>query len=139
MGKRYETVDHTADVGFRAWGESESQLFENAAHAMTAMAIEAPNVRSIKEVPFETSGEDYEALLVDWLNEVLFLFDVGEITPAGFAIDELTNQKLRARIQGESRDSSRHSWKVIVKAVTFHNIEVKKHDDRWEARVFLDV
>lgn len=139
MSVQFETLDHTADTGFRAWAETEPRLFQTAAHALVEIAFDLPDVRPVKEVSFRTTGEDYEALLVDWLNEVLFLFDTGELAPASFEIDELTNERLRARIKGEPRNPSRHSWKVIVKAVTFYNIEVRRHDGRWEARVFLDI
>ncbi len=139
MRERYETLDHTADACFRTWGDSVAQLFENAAHALAELAFETTSVQPLKQVPFETWGDDYEALLVDWLSEMLYLFDAGELTPESFQIEELTETTLRGMIWGEPRDPSRHSWKVIVKAVTYHNIEVKNHDGRWEALVVLDI
>jgi SHS2 domain-containing protein len=85
------------------------------------------------------SGHDYESLLVNWLGEVLYLFDSAHFAAREFAVEEITPEMLRARLVGDPRDPARHPWKVIVKAITYHGIEVAERNGRWEARVFVDV
>lgn len=139
MPDSYEILEHTADIGFRAWGETPGELFENSAQAMMAIAAETDRVEASSERAVEVSGEDYESLLVNWLSEVLYFFDSGEFVAARYRVKEITPTKLRARLQGEPRQPARHPWKLIVKAVTYHEIEVAERKGRWECRVFLDI
>lgn len=131
----FELLAHTADVGFRVRGATLPDLFENAARALMSFTTgqPAPEVRRVVEV----SGEDYEALLVAWLNEVLYLFDSGALAPASFQVLSLEPDRLTAAVEGRPR--SAESWRLIVKAVTYHQIEVKEAAGGWEAAVYLDV
>lgn len=131
----FELLAHTADVGFRVRGATLPELFENAARALMSFTTgqSAPEVRRVAEV----TGEDYEALLVAWLNEVLYLFDSGELAPAEFQVLSLEPGRLTAAVTGRPRGAE--SWRLIVKAVTYHQIEVKEAVGGWEATVYLDV
>jgi SHS2 domain-containing protein len=59
--------------------------------------------------------------------------------PAHVAVDRLGPEKLDARLIGEPRDPARHPWRLIVKAVTYHGLEVTSYGGTWRARVFLDI
>jgi SHS2 domain-containing protein len=76
---------------------------------------------------------------VDWLNEVLYHFDAKGIVFAEFRIHELKPWSVRATATGEPRDPARHPPKVIVKAVTYHQLRVAREGDRWVAEVYLDI
>ena len=133
-----EILEHTADIGFHAWGATPGELFANAAQAMMAIATDAEPAPDA-EIDVEVSGPDYESLMVNWLSEILYLFDAGIFAPAVFRVLEISGQKLRARLSGERRDPPRHPWKLIVKAVTYHQLAVAERDGRWQATVFLDI
>lgn len=139
MSEPFRILEHTADIGFRAWGASPAELFENAARAMMSIAADVEAIEAAQETPVEIEGEDFESLMVNWLSEVLYLFDSNEFAPKRFQVDEIEPTKLRARLAGESREPRRHPWKLIVKAVTYHEIEVAEHNGRWETQVFLDI
>ena len=130
----FEILEHTADVGFRAWGATAAELFENAGVALMSFTDRGAAERVERVV--ELDAEDYESLMVAWLNEVLFLFDAGQLDPAAFYVDEIAPPRLRAHLRGEAR---RGQWKLMVKAVTYHQIEVAQRNERWEATVYLDV
>jgi SHS2 domain-containing protein len=87
----------------------------------------------------QVTGHDYESLMVNWLEEILYLFDSGQFSPCDFVIDEIGPESVRARLIGETRDPVRHPWKVIVKAITYHQIEVCERNGHWESTVFVDV
>jgi SHS2 domain-containing protein len=139
MSEPYEILDHTADIGFRAWGATVAELFENSARAMMSIAADPSAFALGRAESIELSGEDYESLLVDWLNEILFLFDSNTLAPKEFRVEEITPTTLRGHALGEKRDPQRHPWTLIIKAVTYYEIRVEQRDNRWEAQVFLDI
>ena len=139
MSDPFEILEHTADTGFRAWGSAPAELFENAALAMLSIAAETDRVDVREQITVETTGEDYESLLVNWLNEVVYLFDSDRFAPKEFHVEAIEPTRLRAKVGGEPRDPQRHPWKLIVKAVTYHKLEVAQRNGHWEAQVYLDI
>ena len=136
----FEVLEHTADIGFRCWGADPSELFVNAARALFDIAADTSQVKPGKHLIFGVKGEDYETLLVNWLNQLVYAFDADEFVPASYDVREITSTKLVCDCEGEKRNPARHPWKLIVKAVTYHDLEVAQLDDgRWSARVILDV
>ena len=136
----FEIIDHTADIGFRCWGADPAELFANAARAMFEIAADLSQAQPKNELIFEVSGEDYETLLVNWLNQLVYAFDADEFAPVSYEVRTITPTSIVCLCQGEKRDPSRHPWKLIIKAVTYHDLEVVQLDDgRWTARVILDV
>jgi SHS2 domain-containing protein len=139
MSEPFETLDHTADTGFRAWGATVAELFENSARAMLALSADISAVEEREERSIALEAEDYASLLVDWLNEILYLFDSDGFAPKRFCVDEITPQRLKARLIGEPRDPKRHPWTLIIKAVTYYELRVEQRNGRWESQVFLDI
>lgn len=139
MAAPFEILEHTADIGFQAWGADPGELFANAARAMMAIAAEDDPVSQAAERTVKIDGEDYPSLLVNWLSELLYLFDSDEFAAAKIDIASITPVRLKARLTGEPRDPARHRWKLIVKAVTYHGLEVRDLGAGWTARVFLDI
>lgn len=139
MAMNFEVLEHTADVGFRAWGAEPAELFVNAARAMMAIAAEDGPVSETDQRSIDIDGEDYPSLLVNWLSELLYLFDADEFVAGSIEVETIAPARIRAWLRGETRDPARHRWKLIVKAVTYHGLEVKNTGERWEARVFLDI
>ncbi len=135
----YEILEHTADIGFRAWGPSPSELFCNAARAMMAIATEPETLSGLEERELETRGGDYPDLMVNWLSEVLYLFDTNQFAARDFRVDDIAADRLRAMLIGEPREPERHPWELIIKAVTYHQLKVEQQNSRWQAEVFLDI
>lgn len=137
MGE-YRLIEHTADMGIEATGESRSDLFLQAARALREM-ISGAEAASREEKVVEVKGGDAAELMVRWLNEILFLFETQGFFPADFEIDEVGEEKLRGRILGEPFDHDRHPIEREVKSVTYHQLEVAKSDGVWKARIFVDL
>ncbi len=136
--KRYEEIPHTADWSFRAFGRDRRELFANAAFALFAMEgahmSEDKPVRGTRRV-VEVDGVDYESLLVNWLNELLYLQESNRETYHHFEIASLEPTHLTAQIVG----TPGIRIDKVVKAATFHNLELQQTRDRWEAVVVVDV
>ena len=135
----FEILEHPADIGFRAFGATPEELFENAAVALVSIAGEVEDVEPRQEYPLQASGSDTESLLVAWLSEVLYWFDGRRIAFRGFRVTEIRPQDVAGMGLGEPRDSRRHRAKLMVKAVTWHQLKVRQEHGRWIAEVYLDV
>ncbi len=135
----FELLEHTADIGFRARGGTLAELFANSALALESIAVEMDDVRETREYALAASGAEYESLLVNWLNEVLYHLDGERVVFGRFEFDELGPQRVTARGWGETRDPERHAPKLVVKGVTYHQLEVRRQAGGWFARVILDI
>jgi len=126
MGKDFEIVNHTADVGIIAYGADVSQAFANAARALFSLITELDGVEEILHRDIELTAPDEESLLVEWLNELICLFDTENIVFKRFDITKLNTTQLKARSYGEKVDNSKHRLKTGVKAATYHMLKVDK-------------
>jgi len=135
----YYQLVHTADAAWRIRGDSLPELFDNAAAALTATLTDRRYVRAreVREVVME--APDREALLVDWLNHLLYLFDTEGFLVRQVQIFALTDQVLQARVRGEIFDPDRHVQKTAVKAATYHHLEIIRKNGGWQATVILDL
>ena len=138
MKKDFEIVNHTADVGIIAYGADVNQAFANAAKALFSLITELDNVEEVLHRDIELTAPDQESLLVEWLNELIYLFDTENIIFNRFDITGLTKTRLKARSYGEKVDSSKHRLKTGVKAATYHMLKVDK-DGGYKVQVLFDI
>jgi SHS2 domain-containing protein len=138
MERDFEIINHTADVGIRAYGTNIGQAFANAAGALFSLIAELDNVGEVIYRDIELTAQDQESLLVEWLNELIYLFDVENIIFKRFDIIELNNTQLKARGYGEKVDNSKHKLKTGVKAATYHMLKVDKGEG-CQVQVLFDI
>ncbi len=138
MDKDFDIVDHTADVGIIAYGADISEAFVNAARALFSLITELDDVEEVLYRDMELTASDEESLLVEWLNELIYLFDAEGIIFKRFDITELDSTSLKARSYGEKADSSKHKLKTGVKAATYHMLKVDK-DNGCKVQVLFDI
>jgi SHS2 domain-containing protein len=136
---KYRQLSHTADLGWRIWGDSLPELFENAAAALVSTMTDRRSLRlkEAREIILESG--DREALLVDWLNHLLYLFDVEGFLGREFQVRSLTPHRLQAQVRGEQFDPNRHPEKTAVKAATYHQLEIRQENGTWQATVIFDL
>jgi SHS2 domain-containing protein len=136
---KYRQLSHTADLGLRIWGATREELFENAGAALSAVLTDRRRLRLQKIEKIMVEAPDLEALLVAWLNHLLYLYDVDAFLGREYQILELTPQRLKARARGETYDPERHVARTAVKAATYHHLEIVDRKGLWEATVILDL
>ena len=136
---KYWQLSHTADLAWRIRGESLTELFENAAAALVATMTDRRYLRRREKRQISIESSDREALLVDWLNHLLYLFDVEGFLGREFHVTSLTDRRLEAIAWGEGFDPERHPEKTAIKAATYHHLEIGPRDDGWQATVILDL
>src|SRR4030042_4279610 len=103
----YRQLPHTADLAWRLWGANLPELFENAGGALSATLTDRRYLRRRATRTVRLTAIDREALLVDWLNHLLYLFDVDGFLGRDFQVESLTPERLEARVTGESFDPAR--------------------------------
>ena len=124
--KRFELIEHTADMGIRAYGKDMAELFINAAYGMASSMtdLEKVNPKESKDISLE--AENREELLVSWLNEIIYLFASKNILFSKFEVSEINEKHLRAKIFGEKFDTTRHQIETEFKAATYHGLKISK-------------
>lgn len=137
--KRYDLLEHTADAGIMAYGADLREAFSNAAYGMFCLMADLEQVREKTSRHVEVEAGDREGLVVAWLNELLYLFDVERVIFRRFDILELTGTRLEADACGEEADASRHRLKSGVKAATYHMLQVSEGGVCCSIRVIFDV
>jgi protein archease len=152
-GGGFELLEHTADVGIRAWAGTLEEAFERATEGLAeVMGALAPpggsggppgwspgeSGGSGESVPVEVTASDPGGLLVDWLNEVLWLLEVSQAALAGVRVERVGDGTARGSVDvapgGPDPDGT------FVKAVTYHRLRVEPDPGGgWLAEVYLDV
>ncbi|MEM2321361.1 MAG: archease [Candidatus Bathyarchaeia archaeon] len=141
--KRFEFLEHTADVYIVAHGRSLKEAFENAALAMFETMTDTVGVKRKCEDTVEVEGEDLESLLYNWLESLLVKFEIENTLYSGFDILSIERNngklKLKAKIYGEPFDPEKHKQKVGIKAVTYHRMEIIEEPERVIVKFILDI
>jgi SHS2 domain-containing protein len=126
-------VEHVGEVEVELESETEAGVFAAATDAFAELvAAEGGGPSEQHEIALE--GGDRALLLVDWLNELVYLAEVDGFVPERLEAFELGGAGLRATVAGR-RDDPPH----LVKAVTLNNLEFAEKGGAWHGRVVLDV
>lgn len=135
----YEFFDHTADIGINARGATLAELFTHCAQGLTELIAEGSRLepRTVRDI--RLAAGNAEALLLAWLNELLFWFSSERFLPAQYDLDDVTETALSGRVRGEAFDPARHTSGTEVKGITRHQFFVKRAGSAWEAQVIFDV
>jgi len=133
--RRYEEVEHTADAAIRAYGRDLPELFANAAYGMFDLLADMQKLHPTIEREVSLEASDLEALLVDWLGELLYLREVHGEVYKEFEITTLSPTKLRAVAKGGKRFAPR----MNIKAVTYHGLKIEKTEEGYVTTIVFDV
>ena len=129
-------VDHTSEVGLEVRAGSFGELLAESARGLASLLLREVSAEASGGTrEFEVSSHDREALLVDWLNELLFEAEVRLWIPLEFEMLDVSDTRVRARARGIEVDLA----PSIVKAATFHGLQVRETADGFEAEVIFDV
>lgn len=133
--KPYTILKHTADLKIKIRGKTLAELFTNALSAMflsvgPEIKTERPTSRKIK-----INSPDKESLLVDFLNEALYLSDVHNEAYLKAIFHKFTKRELTGKIIGRAIAG----FDIEIKAVTHHGLKIKKVNNGWECTILFDI
>ncbi len=143
--KKYEFIEHTADIGIKVFGKDLDELFINAATAMFDIIVSAKRSEAspkgttspVKKFIIDKKADNLENLLVEWLGELLFLYSTKNIVFDKFDIKELDDNHINAVISGWPTQD--YKIKTEIKAVTYHMLKVWQEKNHWFAQLIFDV
>ena len=135
--KRFKLIEHTADMGLVAYGHDLAEAFANAAYGLFSIIADLGRVQERESCHVELKEEDAETLLFEWLNYLLYIFDVEMLLLKRFDIERFDGSVLTAICYGEKYDPSRHRLKIGVKSATYHMLKVDREKN--QVQVILDV
>ncbi len=135
----YKLINHTADLGIHVFGTDPVELFANAAFATFDMLTEIDSLKSLKTTNLKVTGDDWSDLMVNWLRELLYLWNGKELLVKKAQILALSENELSANVELDPFDPDRHEIKIEIKAVTYHQIQVSSSPQGWEAKIIFDV
>ena len=139
MGKDYENLDHTGDLGVKVWGDSREELLQNASKALVDTIVELGRVTPKREVEWAIEADSPEELLVQQLQEILFRMDAEGMVFSDFRISLRGLSSVKCLAYGERLDREKHEFKTEIKAVTYHQLKMGQEDDKWVAQIIFDV
>ncbi len=135
----FRVLEHTADIGFEAFGATREEVFENAARALMDIVVDLDSIALRQTVEVEVCGPDAPSLLVNWLSEILYWHDAEGWLFGKFEIHSLSDRSLAAQACGEKFDPARHQAKLLVKAITYHQLALEQTAEGWCAQVYVDI
>lgn len=137
--KPYEVFEHTADIGLHAFGRTLPELFIHAAQGMENLLVPTEEVCILTSRQITVEGHDTVSLLIEWLNELVFLFDTEYLLFRDFTIESINETQVIGQASGEPYDKQRHHLSSAIKAVTWHEAAVTRLDDGYQARIIFDL
>ena len=129
----------TADLGIHVWAPDCVELFRQAARGLWSVMFDPARVRKERSAVVTVSAADREALLVAWLNELVFVAETEHFAMADCTIAVFTETQLTANVWGETIAPDRHRLGSGVKAVTYNQLAISPTAGGWEARVVVDL
>jgi SHS2 domain-containing protein len=139
MKKTYRLIDHTADFGMQVFGSDSQELFTNAALAIFDVITEMDVLKGRDSCNITASGEDWSDLMINWLREILYLWNGKERLVKSVKILSLSEKNISAKIYFDAYKPDRHIIKTEIKAVTYHQIQVKSSPSGWKAQIIFDI
>jgi len=135
------TFDHTADLGLKIYATDLADLFRTAAEALFDIIVtHRDQIEPLESEQFQLAADSTDALLLDWLNELIFRSETGHVVYGRFDVDvDPDGRSLTARIHGEPIDPPRHGLDHEVKAATHHGVRLEHDQDGWVAELILDI
>jgi len=133
--RRYEEIEHTADIAIRAYGRDLAELFINAAYGMFDLMVDVEELRPVIRRDFDLEAFDVETLLIDWLSGLLYEHEMRGEVYKHFEVHMVTPQHLKASAYGTNSVKPHR----LIKAVTFHDLQIERTSDGYRAQIVFDV
>ena len=135
----YTLIDHTADFGIHVSAETPTTLFSEAADALFDQIIDRQSLKGETSIDLDVAGIDWPDLMVNWLRELLYLWNGRYVLIKAVEIHRLSERSLKATAYWDPYDPDRHVVRSEIKAVTYHQIRVTETPVGWESKIIFDV
>jgi len=138
LDKDYEIFDHTADIGIKLIGDSLSEIFMKAIHATADLLSGGIQIQPVIEKGFSIKEENIETALVSVLEEIIYFFEKELFLPSTCSV-KIKKDRYKINLKGNITSIEEIKEGTEIKAVTYHQLEIKKINEEYQARVIFDV
>ncbi len=143
MTRKFKFTEHSADVYIETSGNNLEEAFSSIAIGLGFLIIESDNVDDKVEKKIIVESEDMESLLFDFLSEILIFQDAESLIFHNVIVEKIEKNKgiwsLIAKAKGEKFNPKKHKQGTHVKAITYHNMEIKNQKGKFKVRVLVDI
>jgi SHS2 domain-containing protein len=137
--KKYRITKHQSELAVRITGSSQAELFTNSAFALFDVMTDIANVEIKECLPLEVEGNDRDDLMVNWMRELLYLYQANGYLLKEFKIIDVKDTIVKAEVSGEKIDPDRHEIKQEITTVAFHKSRMEKTGNQWIAQLIFEL
>ena len=139
--KKYEFIDHTADIAVKAFGDTLEEAFAAAAEAMFDIITAGSKIGEEKYISFAVESIDLEGLLVNFLSRLIVLHETEYLVLTSFNVALTGENRLEATASGELYDDRKHGRGEHVKGVSYHMMDISdgKGETASHVQVLFDI
>jgi SHS2 domain-containing protein len=137
--KKYRITKHQNELAVRISGSSQADLFANSAFALFDVMTDPTTVETKERIPLEIEGTDRDDLMVNWMRELLYLYQGSGYLLKEFKINQVKDTVVKAEVSGEKIDPDRHEIKQEIAAVAFHKSRMEKTGNQWIAQIIFEL
>jgi len=137
--RRFQLATHTADVAVDVYGRDIPELLVHAADALNYIVLGRADIQPKQQRSVSLTSVDDDTLLIDWLNELIYMLDAENLVFGQFEIQHTTPGYAEIQCHGEPVDPTRHRLERELKAATYHGAHINKDSAGYIARVIFDV
>jgi protein archease len=137
--KNYRLTTRQSELAVKVVGNSQAELFANSALALFDVMTDVEKIEIRERLPLEVEGADRDDLLVNWMRELLYLYQGSGYMLKEFIIREVKDTVLKAEVCGEKIDPDRHEIRKEINAVAYHQSRMQKTGEQWTAQLIFDI
>jgi SHS2 domain-containing protein len=137
--KNYRLTTRQSELAVRVVGNSQAELFANSALALFDVMTDVEKIEIKEQLPLEVEGADRDDLLVNWMRELLYLYQGSGYMLKEFIIREVKDTILKAEVCGEKIDPDRHEIRKEIGAVAYHQSRMQKTGEQWTAQLIFEI
>lgn len=137
--KKYRILKRSSDLAIKVFGKSQEELFGNSAYALFDLMTDIGKVQVQERLPLEVEGVDRDDLMVNWVRELLYLYQRSGYLLKEFRLDEVKDDRIRGEVAGEKFDPDRHEVQREIRSVAYHQSRMERTGDQWTAQVIFEL
>ena len=137
--KKYRTVNRPSELLVKVSGKTQAELFANSAFALFDLMTDVVKIKLEENLPLEVEGVDRDDLMVNWMRELLYLFQGSGYLLREFQVHEVKEDYVRGEVGGEKYDPDRHEILRDIRSIAFQQSRIEKTGDQWIAQVIFEL
>jgi SHS2 domain-containing protein len=136
--KSYRVTKRQSELAVRVTGNSQAELFANSAFALFDVMSDFETIAVQERLPLEVEGTDRDDLMINWMRELLYLYQGSGYLLKEFKIHEVKDTIVKAEVCGEKINPDRHEIKQEIAAVAYQHGRMEKTGNQWIAQLVFE-